>query len=380
MRWLCLAVLLLRFQAFGQTRVEEARIPPALKTLLEDRDGRQSLKCEVHPLKPTLNFGFRFQSGYVVQMPLEQFLGSGHKLALAVKITPETSDASPVYLVNRIDLPEVPKTKALAEFGGGYLLGEGRYNVQWTLVDERERVCRKSWTMEAELGRNDRKVKLAMPPNAIAELSLRRPTRKQADLLPLRMTVLLHAAPVSPRRTKLRTGDTLLLLGSLSSLLDQFPARSVRLVVFNLDQQNEIFRQEDFAPEHLDRVVQSINQLELGLIDYRVLQNPRGHLGILADLINKELEASPPSDAVVFLGPASRYLDKLPESSIAKSAENSPKFFYFQFHPYFRRNSGLPDSIQSAVSRLKGKVSIIYTPGEFAKAIEQLGSRVSGLR
>ena len=56
------------------------------------------------------------------------------------------------------------------------------------------------------------------------------------------------------------------------------PTRSVRLVVFNLDQQKELFRQESFSPKALDQVAQAINNVQLGVVDYRVLQNRRGHL------------------------------------------------------------------------------------------------------
>ena len=56
------------------------------------------------------------------------------------------------------------------------------------------------------------------------------------------------------------------------------PARSVRLVVFNLDQQKTLLRQDALAPGALGRVAQALNGTELGLVDYHVLQNPHGHM------------------------------------------------------------------------------------------------------
>ena len=43
--------------------------------------------------------------------------------------------------------------------------------------------------------------------------------------------------------------------------------------------------------DRLTEVGASMNELQLGLVQYDVLQNPRGHLALLAALVNEELEA-----------------------------------------------------------------------------------------
>src|SRR4030088_1331837 len=139
MRYL-LAAILLSSAAPAQIIVDPARIPARLKDLSQ-RQGESSMRCEVTPIKPALNFGFRFQSGYIAHVPLNQYPGSGHKLALMTTITPQGGDHKPVYLMNFVALPEVPKTKLSLEIVGDYLLGEGRYSVNWTLVDEKLRAC-----------------------------------------------------------------------------------------------------------------------------------------------------------------------------------------------------------------------------------------------
>ena len=59
----------------------------------------------------------------------------------------------------------MPKTNAEARVGGGYLLGEGAYNVRWMMMDDTGRVCRKSWHVDVRLSRAERQVKVAMPPD-----------------------------------------------------------------------------------------------------------------------------------------------------------------------------------------------------------------------
>jgi hypothetical protein len=375
MRPLAIACLLASAGA-AQVIVDPARFGSILKALERQAD-EKPLRCEVTPIRPSLNFGFRFQAGYVVRVPMNQYSGPGHGWAMVTKITPEGGHP-PVYLASRIGLPSVPKTKVVVEMGGGYLLGEGRYDVNWTLLDDTGRVCRSSWRVDARLGRRERQVNLAMPRDTVADFTLRgRSGRKRGadDAAPIRLTVLLNAAPLVPLRTRLRASDRVILLGLLSSLLERVPARSVRLVVFNLDQQKTLLRQDAFAPDALGRVAQALNSTELGLVDYHVLQNPHGHVDLLAGLMNLELRAEAPSDVVVFLGPQTRYVDKLPPTALEEPAGAAPQFFNLQFRPYFRNVATLPDSISLATAKAKGKTIVIRTPADFAKAIEQIERR-----
>jgi hypothetical protein len=380
MHRLILAVFSLSAAASAQVIIDPSRLSPTLKQAVEHPERNPPLKCEVTPIRPMLNFGFRFQAGYVARVPLKQYRGPGHAWAIVSKITPEESPDQPVYLVTTATLPDIPKTNQHAESGGGYLLGEGRYMVEWTLFDDAKRVCHKNWNIKVALNAGERKVRTAMPPNRIGEISLRgsdyaKPP--QADVRPVRITVLLHAAPLFPRRTKFRTSDMLMLLGSLSSLLERLPSSSVRLVVFNMDQQKELFRQDGFALDSLDKVAQAMNRLELGLVDYQVLQNRHGPVEFLVSLANRELAAKDASEIVLFLGPPSRFTDKVPQSAL-EARRSAPYFFHFQFEPWLRRGGGnFPDTISQAIGKLKGKTIIVHSPGEFAKAIEQLESFVA---
>jgi hypothetical protein len=380
MRRVPILVLLTAAGALGQTLVNPARLSASLKDF--DRGFRDlPLQCEVTPIKPALNFGFRFQAGYVVRVPMGQYRGPGHAWTILTRITPAEGTREPVYLLYRTVLPDIPQTKVVLELGGGYLLGEGRYEVAWKLVDDSSRVCGHHWSVDARLSRGERQVKVAIPPATVADFSLRGlPQMHQTDdAAPIRLTVLMHAAPINPRRTRMSPRDQMMLLGTLSSLLERVPVRSVRLVVFNLDQQKELYRQESFVPQALGQVARSIGTLELGLVDYNVLQHRHGHLDLLAELVNGELAAKEASDVVLFLGPQARTFDKVPRDDLEKPQRAGPKFFYFQYRPAFLQQAGLPDTINYTVNRLKGKTVVIRTPGEFAKAIDQIERSTSSM-
>jgi hypothetical protein len=361
--------------ASSQAVVDPAKVRGLLQKFEAQADERE-LRCAVIPIKPALNFGFRFQTGFIVHVPLNQYSGRGHRWAILLRVTPQGGEA--VHLMSVIRLPDIPKTRTAAEVGGGYLVGEGRYDVEWMMFDDSGRICRKTWKVEAKLRHGERKIAVAMPSHTVRGFSWFPPpeaTRNPDDAAPLRLTVLLHAAPLSPRRTTLRAGDGLMLVGMLSSLLERLPTRSVRLVVFNLDQQKEVFRQEDFSPKALEQVAQSINDLQLGVVDYRVLQNRRGHIDVVAGLVNSEMHAKEPSDVVLFLGPAARYWDDVPPQALDRTTGAGPRFFYFQYRPYYRHTAGFPDIIALALRKLRGKTAVIHSPGEFARAIEHVEHR-----
>ena len=363
---------------FGQYLVDANRAAQFAQRFDASKDD-QPLHCEVTPIQPRLNFSFRFQAGYIFRVPMNQFAGSGHRWSVLTRVTPaEGGDAS--MLIARYRLPSVPKTKSKAEWGGLYWLGEGNYRVEWVLFDEAQRVCRKQWKIEARLSSSERGITPGMPPGSVAQVSFRRwsPEEDNAADAPRlrRLTVYLHAAPLFPRMTRFRTQDRLTLLGSLASLLESVPARTVRLVIFNLDQQKELFRRDVFRPEDFDQASQSLSGLQLQLVDYSVLKDARGHIHLLAELMNEQLAAPDPSDAVIFLGPAARYFDKLPQASLEEPSAAPPRFFYLQYKPYARARAEVADSIELAVKKVHGKKLEIRTPDDFARAIKHLESQL----
>jgi hypothetical protein len=327
-------------------------------------------------MRPWLNFSFRFQSGYTVDLPMAQFFGPGHGVVMLTRVTPEAGDQKPVYLLNRVSFPDIPKTNVTIEFGGGYVVGEGRYKVETLLSDDADRLCRKTWRITAKRSGIHGDFPLGMQPDTVRALYGPRQFRDASeidDMRPIRLTVLMHAAPLWPRMTKFPVYDRLVLLGSVASLLERLPAKSVRLIVFNLDQQRELYREDHFEPGKVQDVARTLNELELGLVNIRTLQNRRGHMNLIADLINQERD----TDAVIFLGPTARYFDKFPEEAIDPQTSDGPLFFYFQYKPYWARGADFPDSVAYAMKRVRGKTIIIHAPEEFAKAIKQVREQIA---
>jgi hypothetical protein len=373
MKWAAIAVLLPACCG-AQVVVNAARMR-RLAPLLEPKAGEVALRCEVTQIRPSLNYGFRFQAGYRVVVPANQFEGKGHVWTVVTRVTPQAEGASPVYLLAVQRLPEIPKTNVELFFGGSYLIGEGSYDVSWLMRDDQNRVCRKNWHVDVRRSRSERNVKVAMPEHAVWDVSLRgaRLTASNPDdAAALRLTILLNAAPLLQRRTRLRGGDVGTLISAVTSLLERLPTRAVRLVVFNLEQQKELYRNTNFLLSSMPEVAAAMYAIDLETIDYKVLQNRRGHVDLLADMVNQELQADPPSDLVLVIGPTSKFLDRMPAELLRAPSGPAPRFVNLQIIPLVLTPSMLPDVIHNAIARLGGKTVPVHSPGEFAKVIARL--------
>ena len=366
-------VLAAGLPAWSQILIDPARVADVEKRL---KNGELSkLSCEVTPFKPRIDFGFRFQTGYTIRVPMQQYEGEGHGWIVYTRVTPE--GGKPSYLLSVQRLPKIPKTKAELETGGSFVLGEGKYHVELMLYDDSGRACTKKWRVDAKRTSAEQKMTMRIDPGSVRSLSSRRRGQSESSLArPYRLTILMHAAPMFPRSTRLRAYDQELLLGSLAPLIEQLPVQSVRLVVFNLDQQKTLIEKDQFHQRDLNEIAQSMSNLQLATVEYQVLKNRTGHMRLLAELINKEVTAEQPSDAVILFGPMSRFYEKFTAPAVEERSVGGPKFFSVQFRPFNTRGDEYTDLLEHAVKALKGKSFVVHTPGEFSKAIQEIESRL----
>jgi hypothetical protein len=352
--------------------------------LLDGKAQGGRLGCEIEPRKPFLDFTFRFTAGIIIRCPWKEFGGKESTALILARVTPE--GGAPVLFSSMYHMRAMPpallagadvrKLKTEVEASGAFAVGAGRYLVEVLVQDNRNRICRKRWRIKAG-GREHGKVPAVLEANTVAPFGVHLWEGKSAGAgKGLRLTVLLDAAPVDPRAPKLRAWDQEFLLDSLSSLLQQIPCQSVRLVAFNLEQQREIFRQDLFGPSDFDDLQQAFHDLELGTVSAQVLKQPQGKADLLARLTNQELIAEQPADAVIFLGPTSRADQKIPGEMLKPRETRAPQFFYFEYIPPWRRGREFPDTIAYLTRARDGTVAKIHSPGELAQAIQKMLKQV----
>jgi len=327
-----IVLLLLTAPILAQVEVAPNQLPRLLREF-ESHPGDTPLRCDVTPLAPVLNFAFRFQAGYTFHVPQAQYPGPIQGWSELTIITPEDGIGKSTYLLSRHQLAEASRSDLTFDLNGLYLLGAGAYSVESAVRDDRNRICRKQWRIVAKSTRADRPVQSALPPFAVRPISSASwlDTQNPDAGSPQRISVLLNAAAFSTKRSAIRPTDRLVLVQALTALLEHLPTESVRLSVFSLEQQREIFRSDDFSLRSMSKVNEAISALQLATVDVQVLQKPLGHVGLLTGLINRELQAEVPVDTVVFLGPPSRYENKIPADALRRPSSPYPRFFYLQY-------------------------------------------------
>ncbi|HTX39458.1 MAG TPA: hypothetical protein VME43_30780 [Bryobacteraceae bacterium] len=282
--------------------------------------------CDVVPIEPRFNFTLRLQAGYVGRVSPK--LQEGRQWVVLVRVKPR-GDGTPVYLSDVVRLPAGGISGWAGDFSGSFWLGEGRYAVKWLMFDGDGDVCRKEWSIEARLKSQERRIHPLLPPNTVAGVAWGGVQAAGSTPHAGRLTILLHAASLRQGKSVLGTPAEGLLLDALLALMEEMPAGRVRLVVFNLDQQKELWRREGFTLQAMPEVAKALEETPVA-VDYRVLQNPGGVLDLIEGLANREMHAAEPSEAVVFLGPHSLYNGK-PSAGFARPAGAKQRFFYLSW-------------------------------------------------
>jgi hypothetical protein len=378
MRRVTIALLAMTAAAAQAVLDDPKKIADAQKMLDTFRGER--VRCEVQPGIPRLSFSLRLQSGYFWNLHLSESKVAGQKWIVLARVTPKGGSRSPVFLS---DVVQFPNSGAIdwEKRASHFWVGEGRYNVKFLMFDESGRACRQEWQIEARLSSAERKIHPLLAPNSVASVSWNvavRPTAIKPVAL-TRVTILLDVAD------QIGTSDQIRLLDALTALIDELPVKSVRLVLFDLTQQKEVFRRDDFTSEALPEVAKAMRAVQFEPVNVNVLQNPAGGTDTIENLASQEIHSTEPPDAVVFLGIPSFYRSK-PSAYFGQPAGAKPQFFYLlcpaSLAPgaygsgravgFGHRAPVGPDSIEYAVGKLGGKTLWVDTPESFAKAVGEI--------
>jgi hypothetical protein len=372
--------------AHAQSLVSGSDAQLVNKFLDQETLNADPLNCEIKPTAPLLDFAFRFDVGYVVRCPVKEFDGNESTVLALVRISPESGQR--VVLGEAYKLPgasdvmrartNIRKLKDEFDFSGGFSAGEGRYVAEVLVVDKATgRMCRKRWNVQTARKHREKNLPVTINEHSAVPMTVL-PWTGNFDKsgAGLRVTVLLDTAPIFPFATKLRAWDRAFLLSALSSVLAQIKSESVKLIAFNLDQQKQIFREDDFQPATFSDLGQAMRSLELGTVSYEVLQRRQGSLELLSQLANAERGEETPADVVIFMGPHTRFSEKMERELLQPSKSGSPQFFYLEYIPPWMLGAEFPDSIEYLIKAVDGASLKVHSPNELANAMQRIVSQV----
>ena len=255
---------------------------------------------------------------------------------LRLTITPAVSRQD-VFLIDRVRLPANAPPDLTYEGGGSFFLGQGRSisigccaTIRDVSADESGTSTQNSLAGIAVLGWRWRRAPSRIFPYSLASLPPS-PTNGQYPS-DSRFSSMRHRSP-RPLSLPVSVPVIRCSFSVVSALLEHLPASAVRLVVFNMDRHREFMRRKNFALAAIGDLADLLQRAEFDLAktDVHTLQDRNGHLALLAGTINRELQASPPSDVVIFFGPRERFTDKLPLATLSTPRESLPRFIFLAY-------------------------------------------------
>jgi hypothetical protein len=340
------------------------------------------LEAYVDAIRPQLSYAFRFQAAYSVAVPLRQYTGNRIAIRVLARVTPANRSRPPVCFVQDASLgPEVPpRMHHDFVFSGGFFLGEGKYEVNLTLVDQQARLYRKRLTLSAIRSRREQRLELRLAPGVVQPMQKLDWTPRASPLhgARRRLTVFFNVASLYGHRTFLWVSDQMLLLSSLSTVLSGCGFDEIRLIAFNLDQQREVFRQDPFDMNGFRRLVETVAALKLYAVSSGALKPETQQFGMLDSLVRAEYAVSPPPDAILFLGP--HVEDDLKWKEIpCESGRSHPRLFYFEHRIDTAPLGWGTDPVSVGNVSAGGlKVEVPVRPAEFPDTLERVVRACSG--
>ena len=338
------------------------------------------LKCRLHTREPVLDYEFRFYASFWVNIPLRRLHGGGRRLSSTAVIYPVSVEGSePIRVEDTYVLGKaVPeRMNGQAELGGAFALGEGRYQVDWTLEDEAGRSCQLSWTLEAKLSRRHRHVNLSVKPGEVAPARtyLFRPEPAvESGGAGLRVKLLMNLDVPSRRRARVQLWRYVPMISGMR-MMSRHPALAeFAVVAFSLEQQQVLFRRELSKRIWFPALRNAIASLNPATVELKTLRKG-SDLEFLDELLAQELNDVEQVDAIIFVGADDRFGKRITAETLEQIRAKQIPVFHFNSTQFLWRGA-----IGNAVRSLGGKEYKVRQPHELAKAVEQLVSDILAQR
>ena len=327
-------------------------------SVLESGEKRRDIACSVTPRRPALGFDLRLQSGYDVALTLEGSIASD--LMVIARVRPLAGDGKPLHLYQRLRVPvpegEEKERSFSGGFSGAFLVGEGKYAVDWLLRDVGGRYCADFWEFEVKspLRISAGGWELAPLPEPFSEEPVEKAENGTA------VKVLVNYEPSRQEQ----------LLGMLRAMVRDSRVGTVSLAIFNLEQRKVLAKQErvDFP-----KLQEALAGFQPGLVDAKVLS---GADGGVERFLGELLDAPELGEAatVVFLGTPTGVDDRL---GVAWRS-GQERMFYLRYQPD-PWQTAWTDSIERAVQAARGKRYTIAHPKDLVTAWAEIlqGMRAS---
>ena len=383
-RLVAICTVLLAWTAQAQELFESGpgsrvRFHASDSAILSAKDNRADLGCSVEPQSPRLGFDLKYTAGYVVRVPAAAVSPSGERLRVLFRVRSlDGGKSEPVYFQQTFDLKaNVAEGGGTAVFPGRYVLGPGRYEVDWLMRNLQGRVCSSHWRTRAPTPGHTGRLAAAATPNLIAPFQEdtfdeEPPVLRRSGLgRGLHVSLLVNLAPLERTRFKLNAYEIDSIMGMLRSLHREPSIGLFSLTAFHAYDRKIIYSTARQTRLDFASIGESIAEAPAGVVEVDALSDEEGDERFLAEVLNDALGPDPgPRDAVIVLGPKVDREARIEDGMLLHSEAPAPLFqFAFNRNP---RSYPWPGAIESALRPYGLSQFTVTRAQDFSRALESL--------
>jgi hypothetical protein len=358
------------------------RLMPSDSAILESTENRKDLPCTVTPDKAILGFDLKFHLGYEVSVPIRELVGSENQLTMVFRVTPENRPDDGIYFSQHFQVPAIDRDEGgPAYLDGAFIVGEGKYHVDWLMRDRAERMCSFHWDAEASLPAKDKQMTLDIAAGAVQAVDpevfkQEPPIQREQKPAPLNVKVMVNFAPQDANSAALQPLDTRALLSMLRSISREPRICKFSVVAYNMQQQKVIYRQDEASQIDFPALGQAVKSLRLGTVDLKQLVQKHSDTDFLAQLMTSEVKDPKDSlDALIFAGPKVMLDDGLTPDTLKQLSDVKFPVFYMNYNANPQANPWR-DAIGNTVRFLKGAEYTISRPRDLFFAWTEIIGRI----
>ena len=354
--------------------------------VLRAGETRDDLPCQVVPLPPKLGFDLQFLAGYRVSIPLKALAGTGDTLRMLFRILPLDGSNRYSYFLDRYNVPAIePGAEGEAALAGQYVLGPGRYRVEWLMRNRAERVCAKNWAIETNTAENLDALAATRGAFTVAArdpdlFSDEPPVLRSATADLLHVKILINFTPSDPRDLRLRQYDVRNIVSIVRAIAREPNVGTFSVVAFNMQQERVIFEQDNVSRIDFPGLGEAIESIKDGTVDFAQLHDEESGTRFLTGVLQQHLgEQEPEPDAIIILGPKLLLDKKISVQRLAEAGRTRSPIFYFI---YDTTPSAYPwrDAISNVLRLYRGLEYTITLPKDLGKAMHGFLSRFAPKR
>jgi hypothetical protein len=361
----------------GQEFVKEKDLAEAARDL-DSAPAKSHLPCNFDlQSEPYLDLLYRYSAAFQIDCQLGTTVQPGTTWMAVIRVTNQFGKSA--VMLEEFDIPQVQHenrnrfdahvSRLKVTMSGGFATGPGRFLVEIVLTDEHGDSIGKKWKVKFPGYKEEQHIPSALLPGEVAPL-LDPHWDGALTSRGVRVIVLLNVEGFLPF-VRFNATDRTYLLQFLASSLNQLPCRSVKLIAFDPEKQEELFRQDNFDAEGFVRLGKILGQVQIDTVPYQALIKG-AEASFLVEMVQREVAPKQAPDAVIFLSISGMPMEKL-SGELLNNLEAHDTHVYYLRH---LMNLANQDALEDVTRKLHGNVITFYSPVALARAITRISTEM----